>query len=734
MTGHGPRFGIVLDFPISLLIKPYLCIDRPRYLNILAFFINLVISMRVSVKPAHLAKTQAVSQVAQTPYTVDPPSTADLKKQTRTKIINGPPLTNIERLNRREKRKGKNAELKAEVASLRRTVRARCNELADLYDKKPHYLMDMFYQRSDQAAKNTYEVNAFNAYKSVKAHERREAGETPLHLLELQSTITQDYMDLNDAALEKVVEKYKELRNEDKREKLKRPSVKEKMADVAKSVDTVMTAMQGLKTHCGIEFVGLLVKNRPEPFMNPKWLATDGRIHDYLSLILRGWDPTYIGKKVEAFAVAGCDATKIFKSQKDQAEALKRNLVRIVQDGLDQACGTENQVMQYERFDTTITMRYNVIVEGWLRGIPFQKPSAFGGALEPLIKLRNAWQSGEAHFWKLSDDEFQTWLAQRAEKIEKGDIVLKARKKRSDAGVKRGEKGKGTEASGEKADGEEQAKDSDEGESELEGKGGDTELEDTEHPKKRTKTTVSTTTGKPPKTATKPPRTKTKAAKTKAPRKPRTTRKTSKPADDVEAPDTTADTLPPALIAPNPSAAEIRPRPQPRPVVPRKPAKLVEEENSERAKEGAAPIAPAALDTVADAVNDTQHDAPEAPADELQAPSATSTDTFDYSVMDPTLRPDPSNNSPPVASPIPSPTSEVENEAGATVEVPPKLLKRKRRSEQERLQEDAIEHGATDDKRGRIAVRRRHLGAGSFASKAEGVNSDDEDIGGFELC
>ncbi|KAL0562532.1 hypothetical protein V5O48_019555, partial [Marasmius crinis-equi] len=50
----------------------------------------------------------------------------------------------------------------------------------------------------------------------------------------------------------------------------------------------------------------------------------------------------------------------------------------------------------------------------------------------------------------------------------------------------------------------------------------------------------------------------------------------------------------------------------------------MEEENSEQAKEGAAPVAPAAPDIVADAVDDTitQHDAPEAAPDELQAPSA----------------------------------------------------------------------------------------------------------------
>ncbi|KAL0567194.1 hypothetical protein V5O48_014795 [Marasmius crinis-equi] len=687
--------------------------------------------MLVSIKPSHLAKSNAPSEVAKSSYAVNVPSAAELKKQTRNKNKNtkAPPLTNIERLKKREQRRGKSVEMKAEVAALRRTVRARCNELADLYDKKPRYVMDMFYQRSNLAAKNTYEVNPFNAYKSVIAHQRREAGETPLHLLELQSSIAEDYKDLDDEALEKVVEKYMELRDEDKREKLKRPSMKEKMAEVASSVDLVMTAMQGLKTHCGIEFVGLLVKNRPEPFMNPKWLATDGRIHDYLSLILRGWDSTYIGKKVEAFAVAGCDATKVFKSQKDQAEALKRHVVRVVQDGLDQTCGTENQLMQYERFDTTITMWYKVVVEGWPKGIPFQKPSAFGGALEPLVRLRNAWQTGEAHFRKLSDDEFQTWLAQRAEKIEKGDIVPKSRKKRSDAGVKRGGKGK-EKASGGKDDGEvsESAeKDSDGEESDSEGQSKDTELKDVERLIKKVKTTGGT---------------KAKPAKPKVPKKSRTARKKpSKPSNDVgEDPDTNSglSDASPSAPAPSPSPTKslARPRPQPRPVVPRKSAKPLEQTDSgqdEGVESASAPVA------ATDGVDDTPRDTPEAVTDDHQAPSTESRAPFDDAVIDPTLRAESINSLPPTSEPgiaaVEGPLTPSRISSPAPSASGHQPLKRKRKTEDERLREDAVEHGMNEEKRSRVVARKRHLGAGSFNPKKRGeVNSDDEGTTNFELC
>ncbi|KAL0562984.1 hypothetical protein V5O48_019093 [Marasmius crinis-equi] len=57
-------------------------------------------------------------------------------------------------------------------------------------------------------------------------------------------------------------------------------------------------------------------------------------MNDYLSFLIRQWDPISIGHKLEAFAVARCDATKVIKSQKGKAEALKKYTVRLVQDGL----------------------------------------------------------------------------------------------------------------------------------------------------------------------------------------------------------------------------------------------------------------------------------------------------------------------------------------------------------------------------------------------------------------
>ncbi|KAL0562985.1 hypothetical protein V5O48_019094, partial [Marasmius crinis-equi] len=88
-------------------------------------------------------------------------------------------------------------------------------------------------------------------------------------------------------------------------------------------------------------------------------------------------------------------------------------------------------------------MRYGVTIKGWPKGLPFQKPSAFGGALDPLIVLHDAWNTGAAHFRKIGDEEFSKWKAECAEGIRDQTVTMKPRKKRSDAGVSK--KGKGKE-------------------------------------------------------------------------------------------------------------------------------------------------------------------------------------------------------------------------------------------------------------------------------------------------
>lgn len=60
----------------------------------------------------------------------------------------------------------------------------------------------------------------------------------------------------------------------------------------------------------GIEAFFCVVRNTPEYSMNPIWYFTSEALMDYMPIAVpvhKPWDLAYVGAKIEAFAVAGCD-------------------------------------------------------------------------------------------------------------------------------------------------------------------------------------------------------------------------------------------------------------------------------------------------------------------------------------------------------------------------------------------------------------------------------------------
>jgi hypothetical protein len=67
--------------------------------------------------------------------------------------------------------------------------------------------------------------------------------------------------------------------------------------------------------------------------------------------------------------------------------------------------------MVYKSFDENITRKHGIVVEGWPL-TTFENPSSIGSQVE-LKVLLNAWQSDVARFHKMSENEFQSWNAER---------------------------------------------------------------------------------------------------------------------------------------------------------------------------------------------------------------------------------------------------------------------------------------------------------------------------------
>ncbi|KAK1230273.1 hypothetical protein PQX77_006648 [Marasmius sp. AFHP31] len=400
--------------------------------------------------PSTAIELPAVKSHISKKYSAAVPSASLLKKQTRNQESVYVPISTTKC-----------------IAKMRRYIHNKCTALATKYKRKQQYFLDMVYQGAVRLTKLKNKTNNFNAFKLVIAYERRQAGLPPMSILQIQKEYRPQYDALDEKGMNDILEKYKLIQDKEKREQIKRPSMKEKTADVASSLSSVAGIFQGLKTRVGTEGIALVVKNRTEDFMAPQWIVTDPRIMEYLHVIVRGWDPVHIGQRVEAFAIAGCDITAVCKTTKEQAELLKKAIIRLVQDGLGDACGTTNLVMQYKRFDHLITLKYCVVVEGWPAGLKFQCPSKFHGDTNKLLPLHEAWKSRSTHFRKLTPEEFQEWTVAHAKGLADGTIQVKAWQPRSNAGVKRKKTVGGNESESEKDD-DDSEEDKDESESDDE--------------------------------------------------------------------------------------------------------------------------------------------------------------------------------------------------------------------------------------------------------------------------
>ena len=62
--------------------------------------------------------------------------------------------------------------------------------------------------------------------------------------------------------------------------------------------------------HVGIEAFFCVVHNTPSYYMNPAWFFTSEALMNYMPTAVpthKQWDLAFVGAKLEAFAIAGCD-------------------------------------------------------------------------------------------------------------------------------------------------------------------------------------------------------------------------------------------------------------------------------------------------------------------------------------------------------------------------------------------------------------------------------------------
>jgi hypothetical protein len=98
--------------------------------------------------------------------------------------------------------------------------------------------------------------------------------------------------------------------------------------------------------------------------------------------------------------------------------------------------------MSYANYDTAIVQAHKCKINGWCG--KFVNPSEIG-TIDGLRTLRDAWATGSAHWVRLTPSQVKAHMAEVEEEMQRGEVVAKVRKRRSDAGTSRGGKRKASD-------------------------------------------------------------------------------------------------------------------------------------------------------------------------------------------------------------------------------------------------------------------------------------------------
>ncbi|KAF8241010.1 hypothetical protein L208DRAFT_1074176, partial [Tricholoma matsutake] len=93
-------------------------------------------------------------------------------------------------------------------------------------------------------------------------------------------------------------------------------------------------------------------------------------------------------------------------------------------------------MMQYVNYKEGIVQRYGVELIGWTHD-KFANPSELSTAVEPLRKLLDAIKGGDCKFIELTVEERKKRLETYRAKVRSGEVEVRSKKTRSDAGKKR---------------------------------------------------------------------------------------------------------------------------------------------------------------------------------------------------------------------------------------------------------------------------------------------------------
>ncbi|KAJ3514614.1 hypothetical protein NLJ89_g2284 [Agrocybe chaxingu] len=269
-----------------------------------------------------------------------------------------------------------------------------------------------------------------------KAIPMNSEGETPtLNVLHSQE-FKDEYNALTEAERAEIVTNHQDTTLEHHR---KRPTARARLQDVSCTLANIKQMLQSLNMRVGIEGFFCVVRNTPDYHMDPIWYFTLRAMKEYMPVavpVKKGWDYGYVGTKLEAFAIAGCDPVGLHRTSKQKADDMKRQIRDKIGQMLVEITKNEQATMQYVNYEELIVQRYGVELVGWTYE-KFVNPSELSTSLPALRELLDAINSGECRFAKLSPLAVKARHIEYQKKVDEGLIPVKTRKQRKDKGTKR---------------------------------------------------------------------------------------------------------------------------------------------------------------------------------------------------------------------------------------------------------------------------------------------------------
>ncbi|KAJ6447704.1 hypothetical protein C8R45DRAFT_1135765 [Mycena sanguinolenta] len=122
----------------------------------------------------------------------------------------------------------------------------------------------------------------------------------------------------------------------------------------------------------------------------------------------------------------------------DTIQSMRKEVTRMVKDGLIMASKRTKCAMNYERYIKVVVLGYGVIIVGWPKSIDFTSPTNIS-SVDDMRKLRDSWKDGRCRWKVLTKSEKEKWKQDYENKVESGEIVEVERQRRSDKGRIRGE-------------------------------------------------------------------------------------------------------------------------------------------------------------------------------------------------------------------------------------------------------------------------------------------------------